>query len=422
MESCQKTHHQNNRIIGICLRCKNNYLSCKSCFAEFHYQHNEDFLLIDNILLVVDQVLQKISQANDQLRSQKLFEFGTFIKSKYSQLKEIVTKFMNQNNQLNLLLVQMFNNNIQDNTLNEILCQLIVQAQSFSEQELQNINKIFIESFQQVSLDNQIREMLDRCFLLCSIQKYPEAHKLSQALIKLTSKKQFLKTQLSQLNNIPNQEIWSLECLFGRNLYLLKKYNLSIDYFQKLLQQDQNEHILAESYIYLSLNLIQTKKYAEALNELAIYRTLNPQNILINFFEGFALERMNEIHDAISKYQELALTTNDLLYNLAYGKILLQAEFYDQAEEIFERIIQSNNQNEIAQIYKCMCAFYKGLTLLIGKKVEKALKQSEKLIDTKQESVYGYVLKGTKLEILIQQELFQRYKKRMRKLLLQAIN
>ncbi|CAD8162021.1 unnamed protein product [Paramecium octaurelia] len=391
-DSCQKTHHQNNRIIGFCLRCKDNYLSCKSCFAEFHYQHNEDFLLIDNILLVVDQVLQKMRQAIEQLKTHNLFDVGTFINSKYSQLKEIVTQLMNQNNQINRLHIQMFNNNIQDNTLNEILCQLIVQSSCFSEQQLENIKQIFIQSFQQVQLDNQIREMLDRCYLLCSIQKYPEAHKLSQVLLKLTSKKYFLKTYLSQFDSITNKEIWNLECLFGRNLYLLKKYDLSIDFFKKLLQQNQNEHILAESYIYLSLNLIQTKKYAEALNELAVYRTLNPRNILINFFEGFALERMNEIQDAVWKYQELALTTNDLLYNLAYGKILLQAEFFNQAEEVFERIIQNNNQNEIAQIYKC-------LTLLKGQKFPKALKQSQILIESKQKSVYGYVLKGIILKM-----------------------
>ncbi|CAD8209151.1 unnamed protein product [Paramecium pentaurelia] len=389
MDSCQKVHHKINGIIGICLRCKDDYLSCKLCFAELHYQHNEDFLLIDNILLLLDQVIQKIDQAKEKLKLNNWQQFNTFIKSKYSQLQKIRSQFMNRQISINLLNVH--KNNIEETTLNEILYQLSEQSQYINEQEIENIKQIFIHQFQKVQMDHLIIQMLDRCRLLCSIQRYKEAHQLSQTLLKLTNKKYFLQQSLQQLNQI-TMDIWSVECLLGRNLYLIKEYNKSIEFFEKLCQSNQNEQILSECYIYLSLNLILTKKYDEALNNLAIYHTLSTNNLFINFFEGFALEKMNDFENAIQKYQELALITKDLLYNLAYGKILLQCHHFNQAQEIFETIIQNYKQNEIAQIYKC-------LTLIKGQQLELALKQSEMLINTRENVIYGYILKGLILKM-----------------------
>ncbi|CAD8111279.1 unnamed protein product [Paramecium primaurelia] len=398
MDTCQKVHHQNNKIIGICQLCKQSYLSCNLCFAEIHYKHNDDFLIIDNILLIVEQVLQKIEMAKQYMAFKNLItnqQFNSFIQTKYTSLQIVKSHLINQNLQ-KLLTFEFLTTINQDFILQEILNQLILQSQFFNDEQINNIKQIFDNLFQEVQEEHLIILMFDKSCLLYSIQKYEEAFQVYNTLLKLTQKKYFITKNIQDFSQgiilKSTNTKWKLECLFGRNLYIIKEYKKSLDFFKKLSDNNKDQQILKESYIYISLNLIQMNKYEEALNYLSIYNQIDPMNLIINFFQGFALERFGKLELALEKYKLISQKTNDSFYNLLYGKILLNCNKFKQANELFEKILQHRNFTEIIQIYKC-------LILLNESQMELALKQSEMLIDTNKNSVYGYLLKGIILQM-----------------------
>ncbi|CAD8213488.1 unnamed protein product [Paramecium octaurelia] len=398
MDSCEKVHHQNSKIIGNCQQCKQTYLSCKLCFAEVHYKHIDDFLLNDNILLIVELVLEKMGKANQYLESKNLQtneQFNSFIQAKYNQLQKIKSHLVNQNLQ-NLLNFEFLTTINQECILYDILAYLKLLSELLTEQQIIDIKSVFINQFQDVQQGHQIILMLDKSCLLYSIQKYDKALQLSSTILKLTQKIYFLNNKILEFNRElklkSNSYKWSLECLFGRNLYIIKEYKKSLDFFQKLRNNKTDIQILKESSLYISLNLMQLNENEGALNYLSKYSKLDSTNLLINLLEGFALERFGKLEFALEKYKLIAQKTNKSFYNLLYGKILLSCKKFHQAQEIFDKIIGHENLNEIAQIYKCM-------TLLNQNELELAMKQSEMLIDTNQNSVYGYLLKGITLQM-----------------------
>ncbi|CAD8126333.1 unnamed protein product [Paramecium sonneborni] len=368
MDYCLKVHHQNFQIIGICQLCKQDYISCKFCASELHVQHIDDFLLIDNMLLLLHQVINKIENVIQTLKSKKLLknqQFFTFIQSKQNLLQDIRSQLINQTFKNNISTFQIFTKNIERNILNDILSYLITQYKIFDDiNDVQNIKQIFIDQFQEVSKEYLILLMFDQCHLLNSIQKYKEALQMSQTLIKLTNKKYFLNLNIQEFNesNILKSNYYhqNLECLLGRNLYIIQEYKKSQAFYKKLCFKDQKQQILKECYIYLSLNLFQTEQYKEALDYLSMYSKIDPNNLLITYFEGYALERMNVSEIALEKYKQVALQTKELFYNLIYGKLfkqlgknLLKSKSFQQAFEVFDKIITEMNQNkEIVQIYK----------------------------------------------------------------------
>ncbi|CAK68216.1 unnamed protein product (macronuclear) [Paramecium tetraurelia] len=407
MNSCQKVHHQNSKIIGICQQCKQTYLGCKFCFAEVHYMHIDDFLLNDNILLIIESVLEKMEMAKQYLEQKNLQineQFNSFIQAKYTQLQKIKSHLLNQNLQ-NLLNLEFLITINQDYILYDILAYLKLSSELFSQQQIENIRQVFVNQFQNVQQEYQIILMFDKSCLLYSIQKYEKALQISSKILKLTQKIYFLNKNILEFNKEiklkSNSYKWSLECLFGRNLYLIKEYKKSLDFFQKLRNNNTNQQILKESSLYISLNLMQLNKNEDAINYLSMYSKIDSTNLLINLFEAFALERFGKLEFALQKYKLMAQKTNKSFYNLLYGnqfkikltgKVLLNCKKFHQAQEIFDKVIEHRNLKEIAQVYKC-------LTLLNQNELESAMKQSETLIDTNQNSVYGCLLKGIILQM-----------------------
>lgn len=104
-----------------------------------------------------------------------------------------------------------------------------------------------------------------------------------------------------------------------------------------------NDWFEAEQRVERALQLTESQRFSEALAEIDVALSINPNNPTWHAQRGYLLDELGETADAVTAYeQSLALEPNDCQVGAALGGALVGLGHYARAIEIF---------NDIAKLY-----------------------------------------------------------------------